>query len=118
MRGESGPLNWMKGATMTKEAENTYVYRSDAIQAVVEWKPLLDDQEWSRGPNYQIAPEATVDVWPHFHTNRGKVMLLIPSYKSPRLAQPRPVWAYLPAAYEENPGARFPVAHIGSRASI
>jgi predicted alpha/beta superfamily hydrolase len=78
----------------------------------VEWKPLLDDTTWARGPNYHVAPGQTVDVWPRFTTPKGQVVTLIPSFHSTALGNDRAVYAYLPPSYAENTVATFPVVYM------
>src|SRR5439155_18506313 len=56
IRGASGPWTWDKGVGTTSSATDTFVYETDAIAAPTEWKPLLDDATWSRGPNYVVRP--------------------------------------------------------------
>ncbi|MBS2028516.1 MAG: alpha/beta hydrolase [Deltaproteobacteria bacterium] len=78
----------------------------------IEWKPLLDDATWARGPNYHVAPGQTVDIWPHFLTTQGQVVTLIQTFHSNVLSDDRTIYAYLPASYDENTDATYPVVYM------
>jgi predicted alpha/beta superfamily hydrolase len=93
-------------------AGNTFTYALAGLSSPAEWKPLLDDTTWSRGPNYHVAPGQTVDVWPHFTTTKGSVSTLIPAFHSNLLGNDRAVYAYLPPSYAENTEATFPVVYM------
>ncbi|MSP59698.1 MAG: alpha/beta hydrolase [Myxococcales bacterium] len=107
-----GPLDWEKGKAMVAGAEDVWTFQSEAITVATEWKPLLDDVTWSRGPNYRVEAGATVDVWPHFTSTHGEVVKLIASFHSAKLKSDRTIWAYLPASYGENTRARFPSLYM------
>ena len=50
-----------------------YVHvHAPGLTATAEYKPLLDDTTWARGPNYHVSPGETVDVWPHFTTTMAR----------------------------------------------
>jgi predicted alpha/beta superfamily hydrolase len=93
-------------------SSNTYSYALAGLAAPVEWKPLLDDTTWSRGPNYRVSPGETVDVWPHFTTTKGQVVTLLASFQSTALGNTRAIYAYLPASYDENTLATYPVVYM------
>jgi predicted alpha/beta superfamily hydrolase len=112
VRGSTGPLNWDSGQRATAGADDTWTFSTDAITAPTEWKPLLDDATWSRGPNYRVMPGQTVDVYPHFTTTAGRVYQFIPTFHSNALGNDRTVWAYLPPTYLENSRATFPVVYM------
>ena len=111
IRGSGGGLSWTAGAPTTA-AGNVYTYALGVLPAAVEWKPLLDDATWARGPNYHVAPGATVDVWPHFVAATGKVVTLVAKFHSTTLGNDRAIYAYLPASYEENTDATYPVVYM------
>jgi predicted alpha/beta superfamily hydrolase len=111
VRGSGGGLSWSQGQP-TSASGNTFTYTMTGITAPVEWKPLLDDTTWARGPNYRVAPGETVDVYPHFSTVQGKVVTLIPTFHSSALGNDRAVYAYLPPSYDENTEAKFPVVYM------
>jgi predicted alpha/beta superfamily hydrolase len=112
LRGDQNPLNWDSGVTLTAEAADTFVYRFTTLTTTCEFKPLLDDASWSHGPNYKISPGQAVDVYPHFVATAGKVVQLFSSFHSNALDNDRVVWAYLPASYDENTDARYPVMYM------
>ena len=112
LRGSAGPWNWTTGVSMTKGASDTWTIETDAITTDTEWKPLLDDATWSRGPNYHVAPHTTVDVYPHFTQIAGKYSVKWPTFHSAILPNDRSVWVYLPPTAIENPLARFPVVYM------
>jgi predicted alpha/beta superfamily hydrolase len=111
IRGSGAGLSWSQGQATTA-AGDTFSYTVTGISAPVEWKPLLDDATWARGPNYHVAPGQTVDIWPHFTTTHGQVVTLIASFHSTALGNDRPVYAYLPASYMENTDATYPVVYM------
>ena len=112
LRGDGAGLDWNAGKPLVAGADDTYTFSVDALAAPLEFKPLLDDATWSRGPNYTVAPGATVDVYPHFTTVAGSVVKLIPTFHSTVLGNDRAIWAYLPPSYAENTRARFPVLYM------
>jgi predicted alpha/beta superfamily hydrolase len=111
IRGSAGGLSWTQGQATTAQGD-TFTYTMQGLGAPLEWKPLLDDTTWARGPNYHVAPGETVDVWPHFTTAKGKVVTLIASFHSDVLGNNRPIYAYLPPSYDENTIATFPVVYM------
>lgn len=111
IRGNASGLTWTQGQPMSGSG-NTYTYVISGLTGPAEWKPLLDDATWSRGSNYHISPGQTVDVWPHFTTQKGQVKNLIPSFHSNALNNNRAVYAYLPASYDENTDATYPVVYM------
>jgi predicted alpha/beta superfamily hydrolase len=112
MRGSAGGFNWTKGLAMTAGASDTWTLETDAIVATTEWKPLLDDTTWSRGPNYTVEPGQTVDVYPHFTTTAGKYEVRWPKFHSTILGNDRGIWVYYPPSYLENATTRMPVVYM------
>jgi predicted alpha/beta superfamily hydrolase len=112
VRGSSGGLSWSAGVPATSTTGDVYTYAVSGITAPIEWKPLLDDATWARGPNYHALPGAAVDVWPHFTTITGQVVTLIADFQSTTLANDRAIYAYLPASYAENTDATYPVVYM------
>lgn len=112
LRGSTGPLDWNKGIAMAAGADDVWTWSSAALDAPLEWKPLLDDATWSRGPNYKVTPGATADVYPHFTATGGKVVKLIDPFHSTKLPDDRAIRAYLPPSYDENSRATFPVVYM------
>jgi predicted alpha/beta superfamily hydrolase len=111
IRGSGGGLSWTSGASMAASG-NVSTFAIDGLAAPIEWKPLLDDTMWARGPNYHVAPGATIDVWPHFTTVAGQVTTLIPSFHSTTLNNDRAIYVYLPPSYNENSDATYPVVYM------
>lgn len=112
VRGDGAGLTWSAGVTLPPGADDTYTFTVADLAAPLQLKPLLDDSTWSRGPNYTIAPGASVDLYPHFTTVAGTVEKLIPVFHSTALGNDRAIWAYLPPSYAENTRARFPVLYM------
>jgi predicted alpha/beta superfamily hydrolase len=111
LRGSGGGLSWTAGMP-TIESDDVYSYSLAHLDGPIELKPLLDDVTWARGPNYHLAPAATIDVWPHFTTATGQVEVLDPSFHSTVLGNDRAIYAYLPASYHENTDATYPVVYL------
>ena len=114
VRGAALPLDWNAGISLTVGADDTwqYVLTLPDTVAQVEWKPLLDDSTWSRGPNYIARRGETLDVYPHFHATAGSVSQLFTAFHSTLLGNNRVVWLYLPASYGENTRATYPVLYM------
>lgn len=112
LRGSIAPLNWDRGVTFRRVADDTWEWTSADLRTPLEWKPLLDDRTWSRGPNYRANPGATVVVFPHFVNGVGEYARTYPSFMSTVLGNRRGVWVYLPPSYGENTAARFPVVYM------
>jgi predicted alpha/beta superfamily hydrolase len=112
IRGDGAGLTWDAGQALTAGADDTYTFSVTDLAATLQFKPLLDDATWSRGPNYAVAPGATLDVYPHFTTVTGSVVKLIADFHSTTLGNDRAIWAYLPPSYSENTRARFPVLYM------
>jgi predicted alpha/beta superfamily hydrolase len=111
VRGSAGNLSWTQGQP-TSAAGDVFSYTLNGLTAPAEWKPLLDDTTWARGPNYHVGPGETVDVWPHFTATQGKVVTLIAAFHSTLIGDDRPVYAYLPPSYDENTDATYPVVYM------
>jgi len=112
LRGSVAPLNWERGVTFRRVADDAWEWTSADLSAPLEWKPLLGDRTWSRGPNYRATPGATVEVFPHFNAAAGAFARTYPSVRSTVLGNTRGVWIYLPPTYDENAAARFPVVYM------
>jgi predicted alpha/beta superfamily hydrolase len=111
IRGSAPGLSWTQGQP-TSASGDTFTYTLTGLTAPAEWKPLLDDTTWARGPNYHVKPGQTVDLWPHFTSTQGEVVTLIPSFHSMVLGNDRAIYAYLPASYGENTDATYPVVYM------
>jgi predicted alpha/beta superfamily hydrolase len=111
VRGSGGSLSWTTGAT-TAVSGNTATISLSGLTAAIEYKPLLDDATWARGPNYHVGPGQAVDIYPHFTATHGTVETLIASFASTNTGNARAIYAYLPASYAENTEATYPVVYM------
>ncbi len=111
LRGASSPYSWTTGVPLTPGASDTWTLSTPSLSAPLQFKPLLDDMTWSRGPNYAAPPGATVDIYPHFTTITGAYSNAF-QFTSSILGNTRGVWVYLPPSYNENTLATFPVVYM------
>ena len=111
VRGSAGGLDWTTGKALVGSGD-TFTITLTGITTPVEFKPLLDDTTWSLGPNYHVASQETLDVYPHFTTVNGQVQTLIASFHSTVLDDDRAIYAYLPPSYAENTDATYPVVYM------
>jgi predicted alpha/beta superfamily hydrolase len=112
IRGGGGGLAWTTGIAMTAAGSDTVEFDLKDLASAIEWKPLLDDATWARGPNYHVAPGETLDIYPHFTAIAGQVVTLIADFHSAMLNDDRAIYAYLPASYAENSDATYPVVYM------
>ena len=112
LRGSADTLNWTTGIPMVATSPNVYQATLPYTTEALEFKPLLDDSTWSRGPNFAMGGSASVDVYPHFTTVNGSVIELLSAFHSTALGNNRVVWAYLPASYYENTTESYPVLYM------
>jgi predicted alpha/beta superfamily hydrolase len=112
LRGALLPLTWMAGVAMQQLDAETWEYTVPAHQQALEFKPRLDEQEWSKGPNFVVQPGATVDVYPRFFRDDGQFTKHWPSFRSNVLNNSRGVWVYVPPTYLENTTFRAPVVYM------
>lgn len=71
------------------------------------------DGTTARGPAYTIAPGQTLDVYPHFTQQKGRVGLFLENFESTHLTgTKRNIRMYVPPSYDENTTARFPVLYM------
>jgi predicted alpha/beta superfamily hydrolase len=109
LRG-TGPLNWSRGADATWTPTDEWRLTL-TVSGKIELKPLFDDATWAIGPNWTLSPGQTLDIWPHFFRDAGQVQV-IDNWWSNTLQNSRTVRVYLPPAYLENSGQRFPVVYM------
>ncbi len=74
-------------------------------------KPALATGKVSRGGAYQVKAGTTLDVYPYFGEQTGKVTI-VPALASPQLKNSRALRIYLPPSYAENPAKRYPVLYM------
>ncbi len=112
IRGSKPPLDWNTGIPMQKVNETTWTLSLPTLSADVEWKPLLDDSVWSKGPNYRARVGTVSEVAPRFLRDTGEWSRRWPTFSSTLLGNTRGVYVYLPPTYLENPTARMPVLYL------
>ena len=66
LRGSGAGLSWDEGVPMENTGSDEWVWRSDEVGAELEFKVLINDQQWSVGPNGVVFPGATVVFEPTF----------------------------------------------------
>lgn len=111
LRGSSGPLSWDKSIAFTDTKAGLYTWTSSEVKTEIELKPMLGDA-WSKGPNYRVKRNGTIDVYPHFFETNGTVTKKYPSFTSTKLPSTRGLWVYLPPTYLENTESRFGVLYM------
>ena len=113
LRGSGGELDWDTGAATTAIGDDAFTWETTALEAPIEFKPVLDGSRWSRGPNYHLAPGERIEITPGFEGHdTGAVVTLIEAFTSEIVGGTRPVYAYLPPSYDENTAARYPVVYM------
>lgn len=112
LRGDLAGLSWERGVSLTRVTADVWEWSSDQVDRSFEWKPLLEDREWSIGSNYRASPGATLDIYPRFVTRSGRWSRAMSSFHSTVLNNDRGLWLYFPPSYDENPTARFPVVYM------
>ena len=112
LRGALAPLSWTAGVAMQQVDAETWTYSVPALAMDLEFKPRLDETEWSKGPNFVVKPGTTVDVFPRFFRDTGEVSRRWVDFRSTALGNTRGVWVYLPPTYLENTTFRAPVVYM------
>jgi predicted alpha/beta superfamily hydrolase len=112
VRGSAAPFTWNTGTPMTRVDDTTWTLAVPSTTGALEWKPLLDDSTWSKGPNYVAPPTGTTDIYPRFARDNGTWSRRWPSFHSTVLNNTRGVWVYLPPTALENTTAHFPVIYM------
>ncbi len=110
IRGDSTSLNWSKGLSTSWQKEN--VWFISLPENNFEFKPLINDQVWSLGENYQALPQnETIHIYPSFRALAG-TLVTIPQFHSPTLNNQRDLVIYLPPSYYENLSKSYPVLYM------
>jgi len=112
LRGSVAPLSWTASVALTSAGSDIWTYTLTGISGSFEFKPMLDDITWSRGPNYRASAGQAADIYPHFITVQGTTVKLISSFHSTVLNNDRDIYAYFPASYAENTDATYPVVYM------
>src|SRR5262249_57604497 len=99
--GWAGGLTWSAGQDLTWTAGDAWT-GTFAPTASIELKPLFDDTTWSLGPNYVLAPGKTLDVWPHFFHDGGR-LVEIHDFASARLVHTPPLPHFPPPRSTQTP---------------
>ncbi|MBI2569118.1 MAG: alpha/beta hydrolase [Candidatus Schekmanbacteria bacterium] len=112
LRGDVAPLSWTSSAATTWTTGNVWVWNSSTSMPAFAFKPLLNDEQWSVGANYQVpAGDPVVDVFPFFGTATGSLEK-VDNFYSPQLNNQRTLILYLPPSYDENAAKRYPVVYM------
>ena len=111
LRGSGGGLAWNAGTPLVKGAGDVWTFTSRQLRGRTEVKPLAGDSAWSRGPNYAVDAGQTVDLWPRFNGDQGRVER-VDNWWSNGLQNARPIWIYYPPSYDEQQDLRFPVLYL------
>jgi predicted alpha/beta superfamily hydrolase len=110
IRGNGAGLDWYHGTDATWTTGDAWVLPV-TLTAAIELKPLFDDATWAKGPNWKLAPGQTLDIWPHFYHDAGRLETLNNWY-SHVLDNSRTVTVYLPPSYDENYEESYPVVYM------
>lgn len=114
IRGSAQGLAWHLGLQArweTEKEEDVWVLSlevdKDSEEENVEFKPLVNDETWAKGPNYKVKAGETIDIYPFFFSNQGHYFKT--NFHSASLGNTRRLAIYLPPSYEENTFKRYPV---------
>lgn len=66
LRGDGAGLSWDHGVEMACVRDDQWSYRLEGVTRPLNFKFLINDVTWSTGPDYTVAPEATVVLTPSF----------------------------------------------------
>jgi hypothetical protein len=66
LRGNGAGLSWTRGALMENTGIDEWVWESDDVEGELEFKVLINDEQWSAGQNGVVFPGATVVFEPTF----------------------------------------------------
>ncbi|MGV3625897.1 MAG: alpha/beta hydrolase [Archangium sp.] len=111
-RGNTLPLNWNSGIAMRNVGNDTWELSLPTLASDLEWKPLLDDVTWSKGPNWNAKLHQRTEVFPRFNRETGEWTVRWTNFSSTVLNNSRGVYVYLPPTYLENSAARMPVVYM------
>lgn len=87
-----------------------------AGRRTLRFQPLRDGQP-ARGAPFELDRDEVRDVYPHFIATQGQLILASDRFHSQLLDADEPgntrrIWAWLPASYDENTTARYPVVYM------
>jgi predicted alpha/beta superfamily hydrolase len=109
VRGSGAGLDWTTGRDATHTDDDAWVLSVD-LESPIELKPLYDDGTWAKGPNWKLAPGQTLDVWPVFFHEAGRIERRARWHHDG--LPDRDVVIYLPPSYDENWHERYPVVYM------
>lgn len=66
LRGNGAGLSWTKGVLMENTGIDEWLWESDDVETELEFKVLINDEQWSAGQNGVVFPGATVVFEPTF----------------------------------------------------
>lgn len=92
------------------------IARFPAHDKLVALRPQVAGLD-ARGARYLVERDGTLDIYPHFKITQGTKQVLFPTFHSEKLepfeaGNQRAIVAYLPASYDENTVARYPVIYF------
>lgn len=106
------------GSTSLKSTANdTWELDVGVISAPLSFTPTRDGKA-AKGPPYVVHPGQTLDVYPYFDADHGKVDGFEPQFHSNILNNDHMVRMYLPPSYPENTRKRYPVIYMHDAQAI
>ncbi|MCJ8272482.1 MAG: alpha/beta hydrolase-fold protein [Psychrosphaera sp.] len=111
LRGDGGGLNWSSGKAAQWTNGNAWHISTPPSGGGFQFKPLLNDQDWSIGANYSVPDGASqVHVWPFFNHNGSSLIQF--NFTSQTLGNTRTIRVLLPPSYNENSLKSYPVLYM------
>ena len=112
IRGTGPGLSWFSGQDAAWSSGNVWVYETPETGDGFEFKPLINDTQWSTGANYEVpSNDAVVHVYPFFGQSQG-TLVVIEDFDSSMLGYSRDLRIFLPASYDENLQKDYPVVYM------
>lgn len=66
IRGKGANLSWDQGITLKNTAPDTWVWESNAPFTAIEFKILINDNQWENGENKTLKNGSTLEYTPYF----------------------------------------------------
>lgn len=112
IRGSGGGLSWSQGSAATWTPGNVWVINTPVAAGGFTFKPLINDQQWSVGSDYQVpSGDSVVHIYPFFGPAQGSIQT-ISGFFSQNLQNSRDINVYLPPSYFENQAKTYPVLYM------
>ena len=111
IRGSVAPLSWTAGQNATWTTGNVWVYTWADSAGDLDWKPLVNDTQWSIGANFHVRAGSTTDVFPFFNASSGS-LFQVNNFASPQFGNSRTLILYLPPSYNQNSLKHYPVLYM------